>query len=112
MRLVYENGQATGNSLNVDDSDLIRRWRAIKIPRADLRMMHPNWRSFHAISEFAREFSPAGLAKQLAVIASADPLLETELFRGLYPWQINACLDAKKAGVPLSASFRLSLQGN
>jgi len=100
--LIDETGQQTCNGLRHQGSDVIKKWAALKIPTSDMGKMHSTWRTYHAVSEFAREFSPSGLAKQFSIMAETDPLLETESVTHMFPWQIHACLATKKSGMSMS----------
>lgn len=93
--LLDDAGQATCNRFRIQGSRQIDRWAALIVPPAALEAMHPTWRAYHAISEFARAPSSSNLAKQIAVI------LEGELEKAEVPWQVRVCIEAMKAGLSL-----------
>lgn len=99
VELLDDNGQKTDNGIN-QIPELNNMWESVRIPLGDVEEVHSTWRIYHAISEFAREYSPAGLVKQLQIIDALDP--QFELSRNhRFPWQINACFAAKRSGILL-----------
>lgn len=92
-------GRRTGRNLVIRGREAMKLWAGLQYPEPILRHGHPEWRVCQAISAFAHEPTKATLVNLLVSISRIDPDATVSESRWHFPWQVAACLSARKAGL-------------
>lgn len=93
--LINDSDIPTGNAVTLPSLD---NWSELRLESSTLKVAHPEWQTYHAISEFCRNSTPENLARQLALVFANDPSCGSANYSN-FPWQFHACIVAKESGM-------------